>query len=140
MTEVRESWRTNSTTGSKAKRKKLDAAHSTGALTLTPGLFCTLAAGHRFCLPRVLHTRLCSLRHNCCVPGYYEVHGCSAGPACILACFSTRHRWGQPLARLSLASHCNILGALRLRGAGYSVHLAARKMEDQDLELCCECV
>lgn len=51
-------------------------------------------------------------------------------PACILARFSTRHGWGRAVARLSLASHCNIWGALRLRGAGYSVHdCAARKTE-----------
>lgn len=31
-------------------------------------------------------------------------------PACILARFSTRHGWGRALARLSLASHCNIWG------------------------------
>lgn len=51
-------------------------------------------------------------------------------PACTLARFSTRRGWGRALARLSLASHCNIWGALRLRGAGYSVHgCAARKTE-----------
>lgn len=61
-------------------------------------------------------------------------------PACELARFSTRHRWGRALARLSLAFHCNIWGGLRPRGAGYSVHSCATRERKRFTIWCCGCL